>query len=393
MNELMEAVYAKCMAGGGSGELCAREAIAAAREAGWRKGEDGKWHRKEAMKETYEIPNVEIFGTGKHRGFGFDDSVIAQMVADTNAQLGREPFIFVGHSEDDEPQDSHPRAGLLRNLRFHAGKIFADFSGVPAAVYRAIKNGGFPKRSVELIRDFTDKAGNVYPWIIDAVALIGAAHPEVKDLRDISKMYASDRDTSGVRLVIETSGEWPDTPRENAKENILMAEELKPQEEPKAPEPAKGAEPAPAVADTGALDAMRAERDALKAELDALKSEKTKDADRIAALEKRINEMGVDAQLDKLVHEGKVTPAEREAEKALMMELLPLPNKVKFGEKDVTLYERRVAELSARKPVVEFGEKLPKGDPGDADEWTPERLKRAQLTKEKVEKLRSGGLL
>jgi len=384
MNDLMEAVYAKCMAGGGSGELCAREAIAAAREAGWRKGDDGKWHRKETMKETYEIPNVEIFSTGQHHGFGFDETVLRQMVADTNSLVGREPFVRVGHEGDGGGEDTHPRVGLLRNIRFHAGKVLADFVNVPARIMEAIRAGAIPKRSVELVRDFRDKSGEVLPWVIDCVALLGAAHPEVKDLQDIETVYAKEQRESG-RLVAFSEG-WPE------KEIKTMAEPIeKPAPVVEAPKAEAAAAPAPAQKPAAdALAVIRAERDTLKAELDALKAEKTKDADRIAALEKRINEMAIDRELDALG--TRITPAEKEELKVELAELQKSTVKVKFGESEMTLYEKRLADLRKREPV-KFAEKLPNGEPGGADEWTPERLKRAGLTKEKVEKLRAGGLL
>jgi hypothetical protein len=342
-------------------------------------------------KELYDIPNVEIFGAGKHHGFGFDEAVLRQIVADTNAQEGREPYLRVGHTDGEGPKDSEPRAGLLRNLRMAGDKIVADLVGIPAAVYRAILNGGFPKRSVELLRDFHDKAGNVFPWIIDNLALLGAAHPEVKDLRDISTMYASDG--GAVRYNVDTEGGWP--PPE--KETVIMAEEVKPateQVQAEAP-PETPKEPAftPDVADerAGQIEALTKERDALRAEIEAMKAAGGEKDAKLAELEKRLNEMAIDRELDALG--ARLTPAEKVEEKVHLMELRGLQNKVRFGETEMTLYERRIAELKAREPKLKMGEMLPSGDPGDAFVWDAEREKRTGIKKEKAEALHKQGLL
>lgn len=46
LNALLESVYSDCMSSNNNEALCSKEAWSAARNAGWRKGKDGKWRKK-----------------------------------------------------------------------------------------------------------------------------------------------------------------------------------------------------------------------------------------------------------------------------------------------------------------------------------------------------------
>lgn len=329
-------------------------------------------------RDTYTIPNVEIFAVGKHHGFPFDEAVVAQLVADTNAQLGREPFLRVGHGKGDKPNDGEPRAGTLANLRYHAGKVIADFLNVPAAVYKAIQNGALPKRSVELVRDYRDKAGNVMPWVLDSVALLGTAHPEVKDLRDIGAIYAAEDGLT--RLVIETGASWQEEIKMT--DTVPIIEEVV-EEIVEEPEGA-GAETPDAETDEGEdtkeLDDLREKNAELEARIAELtkdeedeRGERTEMAERIAKLE---------ARNDILRLHDKIPPAERKEAEAKLLKLRKVDGEMKFSETDA-LAPAYIAELEGR-TAMRFGED---GGPGDGPEKpgkpTAEQLKRWEMTEEK----------
>lgn len=335
-------------------------------------------------KETYDIPNVEIFGVGDWKGFHFDEATVRRMVDDTLSLAGRTPYARIKHDseydEDVRAKFGDPRFATLHNLRVRAGKVVADLSGVPEKIYQAIMRGILPSRSVELTRDYDGR-----PFVIDCVAF-GGGHPEVKTLAGLGILEAGEGEEKHERVVID----YPP----NLEETVRMGEDLKApvaEQAPAPPEPTKEPAFVADVADerAGQIEMLTKERDALKAEIEAMKAGGAEKDAKLAELEKRLNEMAIDRELDALG--TRITPAERVEEKVHLMELRSLPNKVRFGEGEVTLYERRVAELKAREPKLKMGETLPSGEPDKTPEWTPERLKAAGLTKEKVERARAAG--
>lgn len=50
LNSLLEKVFTGCMKGGKGETVCSKIAWDAAKKAGWRKGGDGKWHKKSVQK-------------------------------------------------------------------------------------------------------------------------------------------------------------------------------------------------------------------------------------------------------------------------------------------------------------------------------------------------------
>lgn len=329
------------------------------------------------MPETYDIPDVEIFALGNHHGYEFTDAEVERMVADTNAIDGRAPYVGIGHDR----KDGDPRAGTLANLRYQAGKVIADFMGVPKKVFDAIRAGGLPKRSVELVRDYRDKAGSVFPWIIDAVALLGSAHPEVKDLADIETLYAKE---GARRLVIFTEAEWPDDQREAEmpKENPAEVEERE-VDVTTAEAEAEEKETEEEAEDTTEMDGLREENEKLREEIKGLQSEKGDLGDRVRDLEEKDRNATVDAVMSELGSEGKVLPAEAGVIRADLTDKLASPRMLSFGEKTEDAYKATVAQLRAREPKVDFGEKTTGGpNPERGGPPTTESEYRAQRADE-----------
>jgi hypothetical protein len=66
-------------------------------------------------------------------------------------------------------------------------KLLADFTDIPKVVYEAIKSGLYKFVSVELLGGV--KAGTrEIPWVLDAVALLGADPPAVGTLKDLQSL-------------------------------------------------------------------------------------------------------------------------------------------------------------------------------------------------------------
>lgn len=306
--------------------------------------------------KTVDIPGVEIFAVGTHHGVEYTEDDLRRIVQDTNAQEGREPYLFLGH-RDPENRGAKPRSGVLANIRYEAGKILADVARIPTDVVGAIRAGGYPKRSVELVKNFRDKAGKVYPLIIDALALIGAGHPEVKDLADI---YASEEPQL---ITVFTEGVWP-VEGDNMGDKTLIKNESPPEEIPKVEESVDMTEEKP---DEGAAKIVEMEETLEKQRIELSEADKRHEENKakIAELQGKIDFAEVDKVVTGFVTAGKVTPAEAAGLRVELCALHGQSERLKFGEVEMTLYEKRVSEIEAREAVVEFGERVVNGEGPD----------------------------
>lgn len=145
---------------------------------------------------TVDIRNVEIFQAGTHKSIPFDSETLDRLVQDTNKNLDAlKPFVKLGHNEDQPYTDGQPSMGWLYNLRRVGDKVVTDIKGVPKALARVIGHGGYRRVSVELMRD-RSMNGEQYPYLLRALAFLGANVPEVKTLADLPKLYYADTSDS-----------------------------------------------------------------------------------------------------------------------------------------------------------------------------------------------------
>ena len=319
--------------------------------------------------KTIDIQGVEIFAVGTHHGVEYTEDDLQQIVNDTNAQEGREPYVFLGH-RDGADRGAKPRSGMLANLRYEAGKVIADILRIPADVMDAVKAGGYPKRSVEMIKNFRDKTGKVYPLIIDALALIGAGHPEVKDLADV---YATEEPQL---ITVFTEGGWPSVEGDRMSDEKVTPDtnESPPEVTPKAEEKevvmSEETAVEESVEDETAVKKIEMEEtlESQRIELSEAASRHEEDKAENAKLQKTIDGMNVDKVVTGFVTAGKVTPAEAVGLRVEMGALLNVRDKLKFGDEEMTLYDRRIKELEAREVLVNFGEEAETGEGPDGED-------------------------
>jgi len=149
--------------------------------------------------ETTDLTDVEILAVGTWNGNkkvtiteddikAFVDS-FDEISADS--KLNYEPPAKLGHNEEQKllQADGLPSAGWVSKLRVKAGKLVADFRGVPAKLAEIIRAGGYKKVSAEFYQNF-EIGGKKYPWVLKAVAFLGADIPAVKTIADIAAQYA-----------------------------------------------------------------------------------------------------------------------------------------------------------------------------------------------------------
>jgi hypothetical protein len=135
-----------------------------------------------------KLLGAEIFSTGTHNSLDFSDSDLDAIVTafDTLGSAARVPLKF-GHNDVQPLTDGQPALGWVQRVWKDGSKLLADFVDVPTVVFDAIKKGLYKNVSVELLQNF-NRNGTSFPWVLDAVALLGADKPAVRDLKDLQAL-------------------------------------------------------------------------------------------------------------------------------------------------------------------------------------------------------------
>lgn len=142
-----------------------------------------------------ELKGVEVFDTGTNNGIRFEDDDLDVMVRgfEEQSQAGKLP-VKIGHTDDD----TAPAMGWIENLYKKGSKLLADLSQVPDELIERIKEGRLRHVSVELLRNVTTRDGKSYDWLLDGLAILGAARPAVESLAGLHTLFQ--RGTPGVRF-------------------------------------------------------------------------------------------------------------------------------------------------------------------------------------------------
>jgi hypothetical protein len=139
-----------------------------------------------------ELKGAEIFAVGTWNGREFSESDLDGMASSFDALglAGRIP-LKLGHDGDDA-RDGAPALGWVARVWREGGRLLADFKDLPKLVYDGIKAGLYRFVSVELLRDVQADT-RIIPWVIDAVALLGATQPAVGILGDLQALTMAQR--------------------------------------------------------------------------------------------------------------------------------------------------------------------------------------------------------
>ena len=130
------------------------------------------------------IERVEIFATGTWNGSTFQTEDLDEMVAgfEAEGQSGALP-VKLGHTAPD----TEPARGWLSAVWREGDKLLARVEQVPDDIIDGIKSGAWRHVSVELLRNFTTATGRTYRWLLDGLALLGAARPAVGVLQPLDR--------------------------------------------------------------------------------------------------------------------------------------------------------------------------------------------------------------
>lgn len=119
------------------------------------------------------IKDVDIFAVGTWRGVNSPPEGDKYTEKDLDAMIEAfqqgimEPNIKITHGDDNQQVD----IGKIANLKRVGKKLFADFVGVPKALYELMKKGLFKTRSSEVAWNLKHD-GKTWPRVLKAVALL-----------------------------------------------------------------------------------------------------------------------------------------------------------------------------------------------------------------------------
>lgn len=139
-----------------------------------------------------DILGVEIFQTGRWNNVKtFDEADLDAMVESFQAlaSAGRVP-LKLGHNPEQPMTDGQPALGWVSRVWREGERLLADFTAMPRAVYDAVKAALYKFVSIEMYRDVAHN-GREYPWVLGAVALLGADIPAVRGLKDLQALAMS----------------------------------------------------------------------------------------------------------------------------------------------------------------------------------------------------------
>lgn len=139
-------------------------------------------------RQPIDITGAEIFDVGSWNGYRFSDDDLDEIVSsfDFLKLAGRVP-LKLGHNDEQEVTDGQPALGWVERVYRSGSKLLADFADVPKVVYDAIRRGNYKFISIELLGNV--QAGTrLIPWVLDAVALLGADLPAVGTLKDLQSL-------------------------------------------------------------------------------------------------------------------------------------------------------------------------------------------------------------
>lgn len=294
---------------------------------------------KEMMKKmshdyARDLRGVEIFSSGTWNGDAYSESDLDAMVSAFHS-LGVRPPVKLGHDEAQKwfgQKDGAPALGWVANLRRFGTKLVGDLVDVPDALHEMITSKRYRTKSAEVYWNYKDGEGRIWPRVLRAVALLGADLPAVSNLQDLQmalmadgtrdiRAYGSDGD---VRTYSDEDGGKPMDKEQIKKFEDQITALTKER-------------------DDALLAAKTAEERALKAETDS--------ALKIFTLE-----------IDALVRDGKVLPAEVESLKGDFLAMGIKPRK--YGEKETTWGANKIEELKSRPKIVDFKERA-EGDDKD----------------------------
>jgi hypothetical protein len=270
--------------------------------------------------ERRTLTNVKIFSCGSHPGSGPGakrewtepdlDSIVANFAAMSSS--GQVP-LKIGHSDDQPLLDNGPALGWVSSLKRAGDALVATFTDMPPELIAAIRAGRYKNLSVELMRDPEVDGKQYQGWVLDAVALLGAEAPAVRNLSDLQRLAASRRHVaSGYAAQVSFAREFI-LPLTREERHARAEEARRLQGNPE-------------------LLKAQAENESLRTELATFRRTNIEEA-------QREHGEALVAELEREVRAGHILPATRD--QLIRLKKLNVPAEaMKFSREDLQLYVR-----------------------------------------------------
>lgn len=279
-----------------------------------------------AIPETFDIGRVPIFAAGKWNGENYTATDLDDMVAafeETKNYM--KPYLKLGHDENQKlaQKDGLPAVGWIDRIYKEGRTLFADFSRVPKKVYDLVKAGAYRKISSEIWWNFNFN-GKTYRRMLKAASFLGSDWPGVSTLDDIIALYA----VNGEVKAYGGEGDLKTFDIEKEYMEVDMDELQK-----------KYAEVAQKLAEADVkLKEYAAKEEkftATEKELSEAKAALEKANASVSEFSTKAKEAEVNATLDKAVTDKKISPAQKPALFALLMNA-ESEKKYKVGDAEKT---------------------------------------------------------
>ena len=143
---------------------------------------------------TWTLLGVDILRCGPanaSRGgkVTIDQAFLAEVERFTNANIDAlKPPLKFGHEPPAGSMysaDGAPALGWVERVHVVGDRLKADLRKVPDRLYQAIRQGRWRRQSAEILRDWTNPAGEKCSRVLKAVALLGSELPAIQTLDDL----------------------------------------------------------------------------------------------------------------------------------------------------------------------------------------------------------------
>jgi hypothetical protein len=104
--------------------------------------------------------------------------------------LSRKIPLKLGHNDKQPVTDGQPALGWVSRVWREGTKLMADFVDVPDVIFEAIRKKLYKTVSIEAARDVQAGTRRL-PWVLEAVALLGADQPAIGTLGDLQALLTA----------------------------------------------------------------------------------------------------------------------------------------------------------------------------------------------------------
>lgn len=142
------------------------------------------------------VPDIELMEVGEDwlcstGVFTITMEDLQSAIASQADPFVRTPIIKLGHT--DPRFDGAPSLGRIENLHLSENKqtLLGDLVGIPRWLAECMASA-FPRRSIEGHFAMTLRSGNEWPFVLEAVALLGDAYPAIGCLEDVKMLFGGE---------------------------------------------------------------------------------------------------------------------------------------------------------------------------------------------------------